>query len=101
MSSVDARNVNHPQHRQKLKSEKYALIREAILQVLPHDEWLSFAELESGVRAALAAKSVPAALFPKPGSVRWYTKAVQLDLEARGEIERQPSKSPQHLRRCR
>jgi hypothetical protein len=38
-------------------------------------------------------------LFPKPGSVRWYTKAVQLDLEAKGIIERVPKKSPIRLRK--
>ena len=42
---------------------------------------------------------MPRELFPKPGSVRWYTKAVQLDLEAKGEIERLPDQAPIRLRR--
>jgi hypothetical protein len=91
--------VNHPEHRENLKAEKYTIIREAILAVLPEDDWMSFADLEDAVRARLTDKQVPQNLFPKPGSVRWYCKAVQLDLEARGEIERQAKRSPLHLRR--
>lgn len=99
MSSIQARNVNHPNHRGSLKAEKYKLIREAMLWALPTDEWMAFNALEDKVRAYLKEQAVPKALFPKPGSVRWYTKSVQLDLEARGEIERLSEKSPLHLRK--
>ena len=101
MSSIQARNVNHPERRENLKAEKYNIIREAILTVLPEDDWMSFADMEDAVCARLTDKQVPQKLFPKPGSVRWYCKAVQLDLEARGEIERQPKKSPLRLRKRR
>ena len=101
MASIKARNVNHPHHRENLKTDKYHIIRQAMLSALPLEEWLPFAVLEERVRAYLDDKDVPKALFPKPGSVRWYCKAVQLDLEARGEIERQPKQSPLRLRRCR
>ena len=101
MTSIQARNVNHPEHRESLKSEKYNIIREAILAALPADVWMSFSDLEDAVRARLKVNGTPAKLFPKPGSVRWYCKAVQLDLEAREEIERQPKKSPLHLRKRR
>ncbi len=99
MSSIQARNINHPQHRESLKAEKYYIMREALLAVLPAAEWMTFKDLEAGIRAYLAEKEVPQALFPKPGSVRWYAKAVQLDLEARGEIERQSKRSPLRLRK--
>ena len=101
MTSIRARNVNHPEHRENLKAEKYSVIREAMLASLPKDSWMPFSDLEEKVRAWLDEQDVPNALFPKPGSVRWYCKAVQLDLEARHEIERQPKKSPLHLRKCR
>ena len=101
MSSIKARNVNHPEHRENLKAEKYQVIRAAMLATLSDEAWMAFAELEAGVRNRLVEQDVPQSLFPKPGSVRWYCKAVQLDLEARGEIERQPKKSPLHLRKCR
>ena len=50
--------------------------------------------------AAVGAR-VPADLFPKRGSVAWYTKVVQLDLEAARLIERVPGVTPQRLRRLR
>lgn len=101
MTSIQARNVNHPKHRENLKTEKYQVIRQAMLASLSDDAWMPFSELEEKVRAWLDAQEVPKALFPKPGSVRWYCKAVQLDLEARHEIERRPKKSPLQLRKCR
>lgn len=102
MTSIKARNVNHPDYQENLKAEKYDLIRDAILATLPamqSGKSMAFAELEEGVHAYLKMKETPPALFPKPGSVRWYTKAVQLDLEARGEIERLPAESPLRLRK--
>ena len=101
MSSVKAQNVNHPEHQENLKAEKYNLIREAMLATLPDGmgDGMPFAELEDKVRAHLVSNDAPMELFPKPGSVRWYTKAVQLDLEAKGIIERLPKRSPIHLRK--
>ena len=101
MTSIQARNVNHPEHRENLKADKYHIIRRAMLESLSESAWLSFSDLEDRIRAHLIERDVPKSLFPKAGSVRWYAKAVQLDLEARGEIERQPKKSPLHLRKCR
>jgi hypothetical protein len=103
MTTVQAQNVNHPDHRENLNAKKYSLIRDAILAALPTQESgesMPFTDLETAVRTQLDEKEVPSELFPKPGSVRWYTKTVQLDLEARGEIERLPNKSPIRLRRC-
>ena len=99
MSTIKARNVNHPDHQENLKAEKYNIIREAMLAVLPTEDGMLFTDLEQGVAAYLQEKQVPQALFPKAGSVRWYTKTVQLDLEARGEIERLPNQSPIQLRK--
>lgn len=99
MSTIKAKNVNHPDHEENLKAEKYNIIREAMLAVLPDDEGMLFDDLETGVAAYLQEKDVPKKLFPKAGSVRWYTKTVQLDLEARGEIERLPNHSPIQLRK--
>ena len=100
MKTIKAQNVNHPDHRENLKEEKYTIIREAMLANLPgSSDGLPFAQLEEKVAAYLAEKNVPTALFPKPGSVRWYCKAVQLDLEAKGIIERLPKQSPIQLRR--
>lgn len=102
MSSIQARNVNHPGYQESLNETKYTIVRDAILAVLPDMvdcAGLSFPELEDRVRAHLVAHAVSMELFPKPGSVRWYTKAVQLDLEARGIIERVPDRIPICLRK--
>ena len=101
MSTVKVQNVNHPEYQENLKEEKYSLIREAMLTALPDSssDGMPFAQLEQQVAAHLGARNVPKALFPKPGSVRWYTKAVQLDLEAKGLIERVPKQSPIRLRK--
>lgn len=101
MSTVKAQNVNHPDHQENLKEEKYTVIREAMLATLPDagSDGMAFPQLEEKVAAFLAERNVPKALFPKPGSVRWYTKAVQLDLEAKGLIERLPKTSPIRLRK--
>jgi len=100
MKRIKALNVNHPGHQENLNEEKYTLVRDAILQALPVDngESMPFSELEEKVRQSLNEQNVPKALFPKPGSVRWYTKTVQLDLEARGKIERVPGQSPLRFR---
>ncbi|GAB5518148.1 MAG: hypothetical protein RhofKO_03990 [Rhodothermales bacterium] len=71
----------------------YWPMRRAILQVLPtYEQGLTWAELVEAVRPHL-----PASLFEKDSEIRWYTKAVQLDLEARGLIQRMPIRG---LRLC-
>jgi len=102
MSTVKAQNVNHRDHRENLKEEKYSIIREAMLAALPNSgsDGMPFVQLKDKVRAYLTAKNVPTELFPKPGSVRWYCKVVQLDLEAKGLIERLPKRSPIQLRKA-
>jgi hypothetical protein len=99
MSTIKGKNVNHPNYTENLNAEKYAIIREAMLHVLPADGSMSCEDLETGVQAYVAEKQVPKEMFPKPGSIRWYCKAVQLDLEARNEIERVPRQSPLQLRK--
>lgn len=102
MPTIQAQNVNHPNHQENLNAEKYNWIRDAVLAALPawdSSESIDFTELEARVHRYLQERNVPSALFPKAGSVRWYTKAVQLDLEAKGEIERLPNQSPIRLRR--
>jgi len=75
--------------------EKYDPIRKAVMAVMPRNRTgISFKELVAAV-----AQRVPQELFPKKGSVSWYTKVVQLDLESSGKIERVPSATPQRIRR--
>ena len=65
MSSIKAKNVNHPEHRENLKLEKYQIIREAILFALPTDQWMSFATLEDQVRDYLKNQAGAQGAFPQ------------------------------------
>ena len=77
--------------------EKYEPIRKAILASIPRTKvGVSFKELVISV-----SRRVPKELFAKRGSVSWYTRVVQLDLEASGQIERIPDVTPQRIRRAR
>jgi len=100
MSSIRAKNVNHDGYSEPLNAEKYEHIRDAILTVLAVDsEGITFSELEGRVADWLREHEIPSTLFTKPGSVRWYVKAVELDLEARELIERVPGVRPLRLRK--
>ncbi len=101
MKRIKVKNVNHPGYSENRNAEKYTIIKDAVLEslaTLDSDGSMSFSELETKVAAIVKEKDVPAEMFPKPGSIRWYTKTVQLDLEARDEIERVPEQSPIRLR---
>ena len=94
---MKTQNVNKGSRGFAVTAQKYEPIRKAILASVPRSkEGLSFEELVASVTGR-----VPRELFPKPGSVSWYTKVVQLDLEANGQIERIPGLTPQRVRRTR
>jgi hypothetical protein len=89
-------NVNTPgKHGSRVTAEKYRVMSEAILGALRSDgEGITWEELVQRI-----APLVPGSLFPHMGSVRWYSKAVQLDLEARRLIERLPGSKPLRFRK--
>jgi len=92
---MKTKNVNKGSRGFAVTAEKYEPIRKAVLAAVPRNrEGVNFKELVASVR-----DRVPKELFPKRGSVSWYTKVVQLDLEAGGQIERIPGATPQRLRR--
>ena len=94
---MKTKNVNPGSRGFAVTTEKYDPICKAILASVPRNkEGMSFKELVASVSG-----QVPKALFPKRGSVAWYTKVVQLDLEANGRIERIPGATPQRVRRLR
>ena len=94
---MKTKNVNKGTRGFAVTAEKYEPIRKAILASAPRNkEGMSFKELVSSVTGR-----VPNELFPKRGSVSWYTKVVQLDLEANGLLERIPDVTPQRVRRIR
>jgi uncharacterized protein DUF6958 len=94
---MKTKNVNKGSRGFAVTVEKYEPIRKAILASVPRNrEGVSFKELVASVTGR-----VPKGLFPKRGSVSWYTKVVQLDLEANGQLERIPDVTPQRIRRAR
>jgi hypothetical protein len=75
--------------------EKYEAVQDAILAMLPAGgEGMTWGEL-----AEVITPYLPESLFRHIGTVRWYAKAVQIDLEAQGVIERVPGSHPLRLRR--
>lgn len=70
---------------------KYDVVREAIIDIIRKRGEMPFSDL---------ADAVGAKLTDFDGSIGWYTTTVKLDLEARGEVERIPKRTPQVLRLC-
>lgn len=89
------KNINKGSAGFAVTPEKYEPIRKAIMASVPRGtSGVSFKELVASVT-----QRVPAELFQKKGSVSWYTKVVQLDLEAKGELQRIPGVTPQRVRK--
>lgn len=81
----------HPEGKQgtNIDKKKYEMVKDAILEVITHNQPIAFQELLQKVGRRLPHFD---------GSINWYTISVKLDLEARGLIERIPQQTPQQLR---
>lgn len=100
--TIEALNVNLPGHREKLNKQKYQIIKEAMLKVIPtkkeNENGLTVNTVIEEVYSMIKTTKDFEKMFPKGlGSVMWYVKAVQLDLEARNIIARLPKVSPLRL----
>ncbi len=85
---VTVQNVNVPGAERGVDAQKYHAMREALTAVLPATApGLTQAEM---VEAAIP--HLPEALFPGGTKAGWWAKTVQLDLEAKGVIIREPTK---------
>jgi len=95
VSQVDGLPAGEPGR--LIDPERYQLVREAILRCLPPSDsaGITWTELADQI-----APQLPERLFRRQGTVRWYTRAVQLDLEAGGQIEQAPGSKPPRLRRA-
>ena len=81
---VTLQNLNHPGYAKQVDAPMYEAMKQAFLKVLPQAEpGLTFDELAAAVLSHL-----PEHLYPGGAKAGWYTKAVQMDLEARGVIAR-------------
>src|SRR5690349_1710707 len=82
---ITAENVNVPGHTVQLDAGKYGAMRKALLDVLPKNApGLTQAEIRKAILAHL-----PTDLFPGGAKAHWWAKMVQLDLEAKGIVDRE------------
>lgn len=98
MAATAARiQLRHPDRSKKMPRidrQTYDVVRKTALTTLPKKEpgitWTDF-------RDEVAKKLGRAKGWDRSLNPWWYTTAVKLDLEARGEIKRLPKSSPQRL----
>lgn len=93
---VRIENVNHPGTSTTVDAGMYQAMRTALLEVLPD---AAPGLTESQMRLAVLPK-LPADLFPGGERAGWWSKAVQLDLEAKGLIDRETSRPLRWHRRA-
>jgi hypothetical protein len=85
---IDMENVNHPGKFTSVDADMYEAMRRAFLKVLPKTSpGLTADEVRERVMAQL-----PEDMFPGGAKAGWWTKAVQLDLEAKGVVAREQTK---------
>lgn len=94
---VTVRTPNKPGYAGgRVDAAKYAVMKKLLLEVLPKKPPGS---TQREMFAAVA-KAASKATFPGTTS-SWWAKTVQLDLEARGEVVRDPTAKPLRWRRTR
>ncbi|WP_077960209.1 DUF6958 family protein [Ensifer adhaerens] len=85
---IEIENFTSPGHVYRVDRVKYEAMRKALLAVLPAAApGLTVAEAKERLLPLL-----PQDLFPEGAKAGWWLKAAQLDLEAKGTIEREASK---------
>ncbi len=87
---VEVENVNHPGKTSRVNAEQYLAMKTALLKALPVGRpGLTQAEMGAAVLPYL-----PEDLWPGGEKAMWWVKTVQLDLEAKGIIDRDTNASP-------
>ncbi len=81
-------NVNIPGQVTNVNATKYNAMKKALLNVLPNSSpGLTQKEIQNQVK-----RHLPDNIFPQGATAGWWAKTVQLDLEARGIVEREKYK---------
>jgi hypothetical protein len=94
-AKIEIENVNHPGRVTLGDAHMYEAMKRAFLKILPKKSpGLTEAQIRKRVIAHL-----PEKLFPEGAKSGWWAKTVQLDLEAKGTIEREKTK-PLRLRKA-
>jgi hypothetical protein len=85
---VTVQNVNVPGYTSTVDATMYNAARAALLKALPAKApGLTQSEMMEAMKAHL-----PSDLFPGGAKAGWWMKCVQLDLEAKGVVVREPGK---------
>jgi hypothetical protein len=85
---VAVENVNVPGKTTNVDAAKYEAMKQAFLKILPgQSPGLTQREILGRVKAHL-----PEGLFPGGATSGWWAKTVQLDLEAKGIVQREACK---------
>jgi hypothetical protein len=88
MTKIEIENASHPGKVERVDAAMYEAMKQAVLTVLPAKApGLTVGEVQSAVPAHL-----PEELYPGGAKAGWWMKAAQLDLEAKGIIEREKTK---------
>jgi hypothetical protein len=94
--SIRVENINTPGRSSSIDAGKYLAMRRVLLKVLP--------ERRPGMTQVEMAQAVvphlPQDLWPGGAKAMWWLKTVQLDLEAKGLIERDRAARPLRWNRC-
>ncbi len=87
-AKIMVENVNVPGYSHPVDAKMYGAMRKALLKALPsRSPGLTQSEMLKSLIPLL-----PTDLFPKGAKAGWWMKTVQLDLEAKGAVIREPSK---------
>ena len=85
---ITVQNVNVPGWTREVHADMYVAMRRAMLKILPaRPPGLTQTEIRKAVVTHL-----PQALFPSGAKADWWSKLVQLDLEAKGRLRRELTK---------
>ena len=83
-ATIEVENLNVPGWVTKVDAAKYAVMKNALLTVVPlNSPGITQTEIRNAVLAYL-----PEDEFPNGAKADWWSKCVQLDLEAKGILRR-------------
>ena len=85
---IEVENINHPGHITRVDAVKYAVAKSALLAILTgQEQGLTQTEMMAAIKG-----QIDQTLFPNGAKSGWWMKTVQLDLEAKGQINRLATK---------
>lgn len=85
---ISVENVNVPGYKTRVNKAMYDAMKQAMWKVLPSK---SPGLTQNEVRQAVV-RHLPGDLFPGGNKAGWWSKVVQLDQEAKGNLVREASK---------